>query len=232
MGEEEHLPRIIHRRGTIPVLLLLALLPFVYAYVHIEARDFVPFGPELVMAVITSAFMVLFSLVAACVKSSEGTPYKRLIFHRAKLAGILSMLGLAHVLTLPLLVVGPVWQTFHWGSAALVLTVPLLLCVLVGAFMLIHRLFRPYLLDSEGRVVPEAVIKANADTDPHWKWWGYYNPDNPDEIVDRAPYGFGVTPNWAHRGNWVVMGYFGAFILFVMLAALSAILQAGWIGDR
>ena len=57
MDEQEHLLKIIHRRGKSPVLLLLSLLPFVYAYVNFETRAFGPFGAGLILSVIISALM-------------------------------------------------------------------------------------------------------------------------------------------------------------------------------
>ena len=231
MDEQEPLLKIIHRRGKIPIVLLLSVLPFVYAYVNFEARAFGPFGAVLIVSVIFSGLMALFSLVSACMKTRLETPYERLALHRAKLAGILFMLGLAHAFALPFLVAA-LWQTFHLGSDAFVAAIPLLWCALVGAFILLYRLFRPYLLDSEGRMVSDAVVKANVDPHSHWRWWGYYNPDDPAVIVDRRPYGYGVTINWARRDNWAVMGYFGAFILVQVLVALLLGLLVDWLGRR
>ncbi len=224
--------RLRHKRGRFPILLLLSLLPFVYAYVNFKVRAFGPLGFVLVMSVVISTLMTLLSLVFACIKNPLETPYERLTFYRAKLAGILFMLGFAHAFALPFLV-GAVWHTFHpCPEAFAIAAVPLLWCALVGAFILMYRQFRPYLLDSEGRVVPDAVVKANVDPHSHWRWWGYYNPDDPAVVAARWPYGFGVTINWARRDNWVVMGYFGAFILLQVLVALLVGLLNHWFGHR
>jgi len=241
MDEQEHLEKIIHKRGKNVVLLLLFLLLFVCGRFIFKAHAFgplgplvmSPFGPGLIaVSVIVSAFTALLSLIFAIMGNPPGTPYERLTYHRSKLAGILLVLGVAHAVMLPFLVAA-LQQTLHAGSeVAGIVSIPLLECALVGAFIVIYRLFRPCLLDAEGRVVSDATIKANLDPHGHWKWWGYYNPGDSDATVDRWPGGIGVTLNWARRDNLAVMGYLGAFILFVILAMSLALGLSRWIGSR
>jgi len=232
MNEPERPLQVVHTRGRVPVLLLLSVLPFVYAYANFRVRAFGPFAALLILSVVLSALMALFALAMACIRHSPETPYERLTFHRAKLAGILFMVGLAHAFAIPFLV-GAVWHTFRPCPEGLAIAaVPLLWCALVGAFRLLYRLFRPHLLDSEGRVVPDAVIKAQVDPHSHWRWWGYYNPADPAVVVDRWPYGFGYTINWARRDNWVIMGYFGGFIFLQVLLVLLLTLLVHWFGHR
>lgn len=230
MPEQTESLRLVHSPMKRPLLAVLALLPFAYVELAKMLAPHFFSNLVLVVSIMVSAITVVAAFFLMRISSpleKLESPYEKLRFHRYILVSGIFLLGcFAHLFAVALPVVAITIAHFDNMDVTLI-TVPLSWCAVVAALCVVYRLIRPRLLDAQGHVVPDAVVAANVD--PHWRWWGYYNPDDPLEMVEMR-YGIGVTFNWARRENWVIMGYFLAVVVgqAIIVCILAVIVGLCW----